>query len=295
MAQILTKTAGEEVDVDDLTFEDGLFKGTAIYADGESTPFEFDPDEETVTFGEETYSAPYPEYTDMNLKTMMADKKITAVKGIAPPRLQEIMDGATPDDAEATAIADALGVDAAMIKPKKKTTNMSEQEQTGIESPRFQALEVQVERLMAENQQLKAERERDRVSAFVEKLVSDRKVHPTDKAAKIELALSLPNETTVNYSEGGETVARTPREQYLQDLAKGRELWPGSKGMPTGPENDPDSFTEPGLDDGFRLPPGYVMEPGAKDLMDKAKRYQSEKGCEFNEALSFVTRTSGGY
>lgn len=228
----------------------------------------------------------YPEYAEMNLKKMMADASVTAVKGIAPDRLQELMNGAEPDDTEAAAIASALKVDVATIKKPKKTTDMSEE--------RIEALEAQIRALEIRNNQLETERERERVTAFVEKLVSDRKVYPTDKAAKIELALSLPNESTVNYSEGSETVARTPREQYLQDLAKGRELWPGSKGMPTGPEHDPDSFTEPGLDDGFRLPPGYVMDPDSQALYAKAKRYQSEKNCEFNEALSFVS-TNGGY
>jgi hypothetical protein len=161
-------------------------------------------------------------------------------------RLQELMDGAAPDDAEVTAIAGALQVDPASLMPKpKKTTNMAEGEDDG----RLQALELQVQGLVAENQQLKAEQERTRVTAFVEKLVAERKIYPADKQSKIELALSLPAQNPIEYSEGEGTVQMTPRERYLQDLAKGRELY-SDRAMPTGPEHDPTSFTEPGLRSG---------------------------------------------
>lgn len=189
-------------------------------------------------------SPAYSEFKEMNLKQMMADKKVSAVKGISPTDLQAIVSGEMDaTDEQMQMIADALGVSVDELKPKKKakSSDMSESE-----------LQAQIAALEAENKQLKTERETERVTNFVEGLVRDRKVLPADKQSTIELALAMPNETEMQFSEGTGTVSKTPRQRYLDSLATRSEQW-SSKDMPTHPSDAP-NFNEastPSVTSGF--------------------------------------------
>jgi FtsZ-binding cell division protein ZapB len=211
----------------------------------------------------------YSEFKEMNLKQMMADKKVTAVKGISPTDLQAIVSG----DMEASAeqmqmIADALGMTVDELKPKKKTTDMSEE------------LQARVVALEAENKQLKAERETERITNFVEGLVRDRKVLPADKQSTIELALAMPNETEMQFSEGAGTVSATPRQRFLDSLSSRSELW-SAKDMPTKPADAPE-FTE----SSHANEEGFDTESIKLDRQIRAKA--KEMGLDLNEPGTYA-------
>jgi hypothetical protein len=215
----------------------------------------------------------YSEST-MNLKKMMADKGVTAVKGIAPMDLQAIIKGdKTATSEQMQMIADALGVSVDELKPK--TTNMSEPED-------YQQLKAQVAALATENKQLRDDRERDRVTNFVEKLVQERKVLPANKAEVIELAISLPNDKTLNYSEGTGSVEATPRDRYLSQLQKGKELWSNSQ-MPTNPSDAPNNFSETAKLEGFDA------ESTKTDQLIKQR--MKDQGCDYAEAVNQLIST----
>jgi hypothetical protein len=113
------------------------------------------------------------------------------------------------------------------------------------------ASNAKVATLEQENQNLAAERERDRVQNFCEGLVTKRKLRPSDVANKVALALAIPNEATVDFSENGQTTSVTPRQRFLDELAAGKELWSDSA-LPTTPDQDPTNFEETGIrEEGF--------------------------------------------
>ena len=102
----------------------------------------------------------------------------------------------------------------------------------------------QVSALESENARLAEERERERVANFVEGLVHQRKVLPAERQAKIDLALAMPHDSAVEFTEGAETVSMTLRQRYLKELAAGRELWSNSP-MATGLDGAPPEFGDP--------------------------------------------------
>ncbi|MGA7933275.1 MAG: hypothetical protein WCA35_06985, partial [Kovacikia sp.] len=118
---------------------------------------------------------------------------------------------------------------------------------------RAAASEARVTALENDKQQLANERERERVTSFVEKLASNdvRKVLPSEVQEKIQIALAIPNDTKLEFSEAGETVEKTPRQRYLDSLAAGKPLW-SNQAMSTGPADAPSQFGE--------LPPNIQVE-----------------------------------
>jgi hypothetical protein len=210
-----------------------------------------------------TYPEPKPEYAEMNLKAMAKDKGVTAVKGISPVDLPKILAGdLEPDDEQMSAIASAMGIGKDALKKmmtggKTKATDMSEQQTEQVSQADFAELTNTVQTLQAElaatrnqatataeeNRVLKAERENDRIASFVEKLVSDRKLRSTEKDAVIQELKWLPNDNPVEFSEGGATVSKTPRQAKMDRLAASAELY-SVRNMPTGPEFDPTQFSE---------------------------------------------------
>lgn len=215
----------------------------------------------------------YSEST-MNLKQMMTDKGVTAVKGIAPMDLQAIIKREkTATSEQMKMIADALGVSVDELKPK--TTNMSEPED-------YQQLKAQVAALATENKQLRDDREHDRVKNFVEGLVQERKVLPANKGEIIELAMSLPSDKTLNYTEGTGTVEVTPRDRYLQQLQKGKELWSNSQ-LPTNPSDAPNNFSETAKLEGFDT------ESLKTDQLIKQR--MKDQGCDYAEAVNQLIST----
>ena len=233
----------------------------------------------------------------MNLKQMAKDKGVTAVKGISPIDLPKILAGdMEPDDEQLTALASALGVSKAELKKmmsgKAASTDMSE---SNVSSEEFSELqrtvkeltaklaitEAQASNLEKENLRLAAEREDDRINSFVEKLVSDRKLRPTEKDATIQELKWLPNDNPVEFSEGGQTVSKTPRQIKMDRLANAAELY-SVRNLPTGPEHDPTNFSEQqnalGLDN-------VDLESVKQDRMIRAK--QTEMATRLGRAVDY--------
>jgi hypothetical protein len=153
-----------------------------------------------------------------------------------------------------------------------------EEESMGVDEAEFEEmkerqgdLETKVRLLTLENQRLTQERENDRVTAFCEQLVRDRKLLPTQKDREVRFILSLDNNNTADYGEEGEL---TPRVAYMNKLSGGRELW-SNKQMPIGPEDAP-AFTE-------KAPNGFDARSTAQNRQIQA--YAKEHNLEFTEAL----------
>jgi hypothetical protein len=91
--------------------------------------------------------------------------------------------------------------------------------------------------LVKENDRIAAEKERDRITSFVEKQIAERRVLPRDKDKEVRFILSLDHTTTADYGEEGDL---TPRQAYMNKLAAAKELW-SDKRLPIGPDDEPDS------------------------------------------------------
>jgi hypothetical protein len=136
---------------------------------------------------------------------------------------------------------------------------------------RLDDLETKARLLTRENQRLNAERETDRVTAFCEQLVRDRKLLPTQKDKEVRFILSLDNASTADYGEEGEL---TPRDAYMNKLSGGRELW-SNKQMPIGPEDAP-IFSE-------KAPDGFDAKSAAQGR--QIQSYAKEHNLSFTEAM----------
>lgn len=144
-------------------------------------------------------------------------------------------------------------------------------------------LRTENQELRGRIEQLEQAREIDRVTAFAEQLVSDRKLLRADKDKEVRFILSLDNIATADYGEDGQL---TPRAAYMAKLAGSRELWSNQR-LPIGPEDAPSDFSET---EAFALPPGYSVDPEARKVYQKAVTYQQEKNCDFAEAVAAVTK-----
>jgi hypothetical protein len=142
---------------------------------------------------------------------------------------------------------------------------------------RLDSLETKARLLTLENQRLNAERETDRVAAFCEQLVRDRKLLPTQKDKEVRFILSLDNDNTADYGEEGEL---TPRDAYMNKLSGGRELW-SNKQMPIGPEDAP-TYAE-------KAPDGFDAKSVAQTKQIKA--YATEHNISFSEALDTLAES----
>lgn len=151
--------------------------------------------------------------------------------------------------------------------------------------------EAQASNLEKENQRLGAERENDRIASFVEKLVSDRKLRATEKDAVIQELKWLPNDNPVEFSEGGATVSKTPRQAKMDRLAAATELY-SVRHMPTGPEHDPTSFTEQqsinGLDN---VDPDSIRQDQMIRAKQKELAAQTGQPVEYAEAMNALIKT----
>lgn len=142
---------------------------------------------------------------------------------------------------------------------------------------RLTKAETKSQLLEMEYNRLTALRESDRVTAFCEDLVRDRKLLPSKRESEIRFILSLDNSSTADYGEEGEL---TPREAYLKKLSEGRELW-SNKQMPIGPEDAP-TFGE-------KAPSGFDAKSTAQQRQVNA--YAKEHGISFSEALDALIET----
>lgn len=68
-------------------------------------------------------------------------------------------------------------------------------------------------------------RARERVTAFVESMISQGKVHSSDKQGEVDMILTLDDSKKTEYSEGGETVERTQRGLYMRRLEKRQAMF----------------------------------------------------------------------
>jgi hypothetical protein len=166
-------------------------------------------------------------------------------------------------------------------------------------SAQIATLQTQQEELRQENTQLKAqvtvlsesraniaaERERERVSAFVEALASNdqRKLLPSDVPAIVELALALPNATPQDFTEGDATVSVTPRQRYLDRLTLAKPLW-SKNPMQTGPEHAP---SENAIVN-FNAAPGYTVDQESAQLHNQAVAYCQKQGWNFKEEEKYT-------
>jgi len=257
-------------------------------------------------------SEPKAEYAEMNLKQMAKDKGVTAVKGISPVDLPKILAGdLEPDDEQMSALASAMGIGKDALKKmmtggKTKATDMSEQQTEQVSQADFAELTTTVQTLQAElaatrtqatataeeNRLLKAERENDRIASFVEKLVGDRKLRSTEKDAVIQELKWLPNDNPVEFSEGGATVSKTPRQAKMDRLAASAELY-SVRNMPTGPEFDPTQFSE--QQKAYGLDIDYDTESIKQDRLIRAKQAemvkQTGRPVEYAEAMGVLVST----
>jgi hypothetical protein len=139
-------------------------------------------------------------------------------------------------------------------------------------------LEQENRRLATENQTIAQQREVDRVTAFCEQQVRDRKLLPTQKDREVRFILSLDNTNTADYGEEG-TI--TPREAYMNKLSGGRELW-SNKQMPIGPEDAPLSFAQ-------KAPDGFDARSTAQHRQVQA--YAKEHNLSYAEAVDALLDT----
>lgn len=131
------------------------------------------------------------------------------------------------------------------LHDKDKTTHYQEGGSSSVTTtPEFTQIQAENERLSAQVQQIQAEREQERVTNFIENLVRDRKLFPSDASDEVSFILSLPNVATVDYGEAG---SLTQRQRYMDKLAARRPLW-SDKRPPVDPQDAPDgediSFAE---------------------------------------------------
>lgn len=157
------------------------------------------------------------------------------------------------------------------------------------------ALTAQNEALTAQNnaqaqrlQTIEAERERDRVTNFVEGLVRDRKLHSDKAAEKIELALQMPV-TSFEYSEGGETKTGTLRDRYLADLASANPIVSVGD-MRTRPGDAPTQFAE-----ASRRGTGESANFSEASMNDDAKirSHMAQHSCSYSEAFNALVAAGG--
>jgi hypothetical protein len=134
------------------------------------------------------------------------------------------------------------------------------------------------ERLTSENVNIAQQRETDRVTAFCEQLVRDRKLLPTQKDKEVRFILSLDSTNTADYGEEG---TLTPRDAYMNKLSGGRELW-SNKQMPIGPEDAPASFRE-------RVPDGFDAKSTAQHR--QVQSYAQEHSISYSEAIDALQKT----
>lgn len=125
-----------------------------------------------------------------------------------------------------------------------------------------------IDGLTAENRRIADERERDRVTSFVETLIRDRKLLPKDRATEIRDILALPNDVTADYGEDGELTAR---QRYMNKLGGGRELW-SDKRLPIGSSDAPD-FNESSAISSFTVPDGYELDRSDSAIYNRAVAY----------------------
>jgi hypothetical protein len=127
-----------------------------------------------------------------------------------------------------------------------------------------------------------AEKERNGIESFVDGLISERKILPTDRTRKIQLLLAQGNTAPLNFGEGTDTVSMTHREALMADMQAGKELWNNDQ-MPTGPGSSPDfSEQEP-------VQPGTNLEAHRQHLriVDRARELNLDpkEASDYAEAM----------
>lgn len=139
-------------------------------------------------------------------------------------------------------------------------------------------LRQEVERLIAENRAIAQQRETDRITAFCEGLIRDRKLLPANKDKEIRFILSLDNIQAADYGEDGEL---TPREAYMRKLSDAKELWNNNR-LPIMPGDAPQSFGE--------LPQGD-FDSKSQAQHQKIRAYAAEHNIEYTEAMDCLIKS----
>lgn len=184
--------------------------------------------------GEEEYDD-YSEKGMNYLKKKMADEEMDMAEvskktGIGTKKLQSFMDDEEdPTDDEAAMLAECFNCGADKFKKKKGMTNMSE-------TPEFQELQTRLAALEAENMALKVEREKDRITSFVDRMIADRKILPADRDEEITTIQTMNHSEVVAFGE----VKATPRDRYMARIEARKPLWDNTR-LPIGPGDAPDA------------------------------------------------------
>lgn len=200
---------------------------------------------------------------------------------IPPPVVAAIMSGETePDDTQTAALEKALG-----SKKKEKPVDMTElQAQVTQLQSELAGSKTAIAALQAENKRLGHEKETARINNFVERLITERKVLPANRNSIVELALAMPHETPIEFTEGDAKVSLTPRDRYLAELDKNKPLYSNSS-LPTGPGDAPYNHGEAS---NFAAAPGFSVDADAQVIHNKAVAYCEEKGWDHRDSGQYV-------
>jgi hypothetical protein len=209
-------------------------------------------------------------------KDLLADAEVTEVDGISAEDLAAIIDGtAKPNKFQKSMLAGALGI-------KTEELDMSEPTEDSIE----------IARLRNQLNEIQARETRQKVHSFVENLASQnqRRVLPAEVDELVEFALALDDSTAIDFAQGTATQT-TPRQRYLDQLAKRSPVWGSNAKVPTGPVNDPNS---PGIAP-LASSVNYTEDSSKLDVMVRQRLAAQGKdpeslGPDYAEAYSYVER-----
>lgn len=238
----------------------------------------------SALYAQQEQQMSYDEFNYMDYKKAMTEAGMDAAAvskatKIPPPVLAGIVSGdVEPDEEQMAALTKVFGGE--KKKEKEAPTDMSEA------TSQIRALRMANRALQAENKRLNDEKELTRVASFVEGLVRDRKVLPANKDSVIELAMALPGDSKVEFSEGSQKISATPRDRYLQQLDTAKPLYSDSK-LPTGPNDAPHSFSSASGTE-FSAAPGFSVDEEAQLIHRKAVALCQERNWDYTDSDQYT-------
>lgn len=204
---------------------------------------------------------------------------------LAQPNYTEAEQPVTTEPTPSTSQPAAPDATAALIAELQTLRTEFSEFKAGAESERT-AFQKEIEGLKIVNSIQSVNAERERVSNFVEGLVRDRKVKPTEKDKKIKLLLSASDETTVNFGEGDDE-AVSLRQALMDDMAAGEELWSDSP-LPTGKNQAPKGSNGSSSTANFSAPDGFTVDADSARQHEMAVNYCETQGWNWKDSAKYT-------
>lgn len=187
-------------------------------------------------------------------------------------------------------------VDAISMRMHEESESESDEYQEGRNDEVSNELRQQFSELQKQNDLLKQQlgviqqqREVDRITSFVDGLVRDRKLLPSERNTEIKDILTFDHTETVDYGEAGQM---TQRDRYMAKL-ESRKPFFSDKRLPIGP-NDAPGHSEFQLD--FAVPDGCELDGDSMKQYNAAVAYCEKQGWDptnSQQLLKAVELTNG--